>query len=94
MARWEARVYHYSGRRVIWFPASTDPQLLMAGIRRHHISIIVVTEDDDRQSYWKPSDRHCFRVLMRAYPALFRQVHHGAHEEVYECADVAQERGT
>ena len=83
MARWEALVYHYSGRRVIWFPASTDPQLLLAGIRRHHIGLIVVTENED-DSYWKPSDTYCFRVLLRAYPSLFSRVHEGAHEQVYE----------
>ena len=83
MARWEALVYHYSGRRVIWFPASTDPQLLMSGIRRYHIRLIVVTEDEN-ESYWKPSDSYCFRVLTRAYPELFHQVHEGAHERVYE----------
>jgi hypothetical protein len=84
MARWEALAYHYSGHRVIWFPASTDPQLLMAGIRRNHIRLIVVSEGDDSESYWKPSDSHCFRVLMHAYPGLFRQVHQGPHGQVYE----------
>jgi hypothetical protein len=83
MARWEALVYHYGGRRVIWFPASTDPGLLMSGIRRYHIRLIVVTEDEN-ESYWKPSDTYCFRVLARAYPALFHQVHEGPHERVYE----------
>jgi hypothetical protein len=83
MARWEALVYHYSGHRVIWFPASTDPELLMAGIRRHHIRLIVVTEDEDN-SYWKPSDSYCFRVLARAYPKLFHEIHQGPHERVYE----------
>ncbi|MCC6365689.1 MAG: hypothetical protein IT165_19420 [Bryobacterales bacterium] len=84
MARWEALAYHYSGHRVIWFPASTDPGLLMAGIRRNHIRLIVVSEEDDGQSYWKPSDSHCFKVLMHAYPGLFRQVQQGPHEQVYE----------
>ena len=86
MARWEALVYHYSGHRVIWFPASTDPELLMAGIRRHHIRLIVVTEDEDN-SYWKPSDIYCFRVLTRAYPKLFHEIHQGPHERVYELPD-------
>ncbi|MCC7153450.1 MAG: glycosyltransferase family 39 protein [Bryobacterales bacterium] len=84
MARWEARVYHYSGHRVIWFPASTDAQLLMAGIRRNNIRLIVVTDADEGHSYWKPSDGECFRTLVRAYPALFHTVHMGAHEQVYE----------
>ena len=84
MARWEARAYHYSGHRVIWFPASTDPQLLKEGILRHHIRLIIVTDEDDSESYWKPSVGHCFRVLMSAYPARFHEVHQGLHEKVYE----------
>jgi hypothetical protein len=84
MARWEARVYHYSDRRVIWFPASTDPKLLMSGMRRHKIRLIVVIEDDDEYSYWKPSDSRCFKVLVQAYPERFRSVHEGRQEHVYE----------
>jgi len=87
MARWEARVYHYSGHRVIWFPASTDAQLLMTGIQRHNIRFIIVTDSDESDSYWKPSEGQCFKTLMQAYPALFRQVHQGPHEQVYELSD-------
>jgi hypothetical protein len=92
MARWESSVYHHSGRRVIWFPPSTDPDLLMAGINRYHIRFIVVTEEDDSESYWKPSDSHCFRVLSHAYPSLFCQVHQGTHEHVYEICGEASTR--
>jgi hypothetical protein len=86
MARWEAMVYHYSGRRVIWFPASTDPVLLAAGIRRFHIRFIVLTENDT-DSYWTPSDSRCFGVLLRAYPEMFHQIHKGEHEQIYEYAE-------
>jgi hypothetical protein len=83
MGRWEALVYHYSGRRVVWFPASSDAQLLMAGIQRYHINFIVIAESEG-ESYWSPSDIYCFRVLLRSYPERFCQVHEGAHEQVYE----------
>lgn len=89
MARWEPLVYHYSGHKVIWFPASSDPELLIAGIRRNHVRLIVVTEDQD-DSYWRPSDSSCFQVLAYAYPMLFQQVHKGAHERVYELANEIQ----
>lgn len=91
MARWEARVFHYSGRRVVWFPASTDPQLLMAGIRRFHIRLIVVAESGE-SSYWQPSDRRCFDALRRAYPDQFRQLQAGPDEEVWEWAPEADEK--
>jgi hypothetical protein len=83
MARWEALVYHYSERRVIWFPASSDTAVLMAGIRRYHIRFIVPTEGDG-DAYWMPSDRRCFGALLRAWPEMFHQIHRGPHEEIYE----------
>jgi dolichyl-phosphate-mannose-protein mannosyltransferase len=84
MARKEAVVYHYSHHQVVWFPASSDPQLLMAGIRRYHVRDIVVTDQDDSNSYWRPSEARCFEALSHADPELFRLVHKGPHEEVFE----------
>jgi len=55
----------------------------------HHIRLIVVTEDGDN-SYWKPSDSYCFRVLAHAYPKLFHEIHQGPHERVYELCDETQ----
>jgi hypothetical protein len=89
MARWEARVYHYSGHRVIWFPASTNRDLLLAGIRRHHIRLVVVTDTDENNSYWKPSESQCFWTVVRSTPQSFRQIHEGPHERVYEVTDAA-----
>ncbi len=84
MARNEAIVYHYSHHQVVWFPASSDPQLLMAGIRRYHVRDIVVTDQDESHSYWKPSEARSFEALSHAHPERFRLVHQGPHEEVFE----------
>ncbi len=82
MARKEDLVYHYSQRRVIWFPPLTDPRLLMEGIHRYHIQYIVVAEGND--NYWNPPAVQCFNLLSQAYPGVFREVHQGPHNHVFE----------
>ncbi|HXU21397.1 MAG TPA: hypothetical protein VN788_12520 [Verrucomicrobiae bacterium] len=75
MARKEDLVYHYSGRRVVWFPPTTNAGILMDGIERYHIEYVIVTEGND--SYWKPSVRECFNAYAQVYPNMFRIVHEG-----------------
>lgn len=82
MARKDDLVYHYGQRRVIWFPPSRNPELLMAGIRRYHIQYVVVADDNER--YWTPMVGESFAVLFKAYPGLFHLVHHTPKEDVYE----------
>jgi hypothetical protein len=89
MARKEDLVFHYAQRRVIWFPPSTDPKMLMDGIRRFQIRQIVVVDRSD--SYWKPSDRECFQALSRAYPHAFHLVHQGPQSNVFEVVSRASE---
>ena len=81
LARKEDLVYHYSQRRVIWLPPSSNARMLMDGIRRYHVEEIVVV--DRENSYWKPSDEECFRALVRAYPTTFQLVHQGWHSKVF-----------
>jgi hypothetical protein len=65
-------VYYYAQRRVVWFPPSSNPQLLMEGIERHHVDYVVVAE---RVSpFYLPSDDDCFAPLQRAYPDAFLPV--------------------
>jgi hypothetical protein len=73
MARQLDVVYHYSRRRVVWFPPLSDPQQLMDGISKYNVDFIVVT--DRQQSYWMPSDAVCFERLRDAYPASFALWH-------------------
>jgi hypothetical protein len=88
MAREDDVVYHYSQRRVIWLPASTDAQVLMSGIRRYHVQYVVVASGYD--SYWKPPAEECFDAVSKAYPSAFHLVHQMPHEQVYEVfADAA-----
>jgi hypothetical protein len=89
MARKEDIVYHYDGhRRVIWFPPSSDPELLMSGVRRYNVRYIVVVVGND--SYWSPPASDCFALLKKTYPGAFKLVHQSADESVYEVsADAA-----
>ncbi len=72
MARHVPTAYHYSGRRVVWFPPSSNPQLLIEGIRRLKVDYVVVVHRQD--SYYLPPDDDCFAPLLAAYPDAFRLV--------------------
>lgn len=90
MARKEDLVFHYGQRRVIWFPPSSNPAILMDGIRRWHVQYVVVTEGD---TYWRPGTEECFAALLRAYPEDFQLVHQGPHNRVFVVAGTANFTG-
>lgn len=69
MARHVPTAYHYSERRVIWFPPSSDPHLLMEGIQKHRVDFVIVVRRES--SYYLPSDEDCFSRLLNAYPEAF-----------------------
>jgi hypothetical protein len=69
MARHVPTAYHYSGRRVVWFPPTSNPQLLMEGIRRLKVDYVVVVHR--HYSYYLPPDDDCFAPLLAAYPEAF-----------------------
>ena len=81
MARKEDLVFHYGQRKVVWFPPTSNPGVLMDGIRRYRVRYIVVDEEGD--TYWKPTTRVCFRSLSRAYPGEFQLVHQGFHNQIF-----------
>lgn len=82
MARQLDVVYHYSRRRVVWFPPSSNPQLLMDGIRKHKVEFVIVTSRE--VSYWLPPDQDCFEPLVSSYPRAFRLVHKGSQFRIFE----------
>jgi hypothetical protein len=86
MARQMDVVYHYGGRRVVWFPPISDPAVLYDGIRRHHVSLIVVDADRGLETYWRPGETDCFERLLKAYPTTFRLVQRGRQEQIYAVA--------
>jgi Dolichyl-phosphate-mannose-protein mannosyltransferase len=82
MAREPEFVYHFTHRRVVWFPPISDPKVLMDGIRRHHVELLVVAHHG--HSYWLPPEDACFQLLQRAYPTAFHLIHHGVDYWVFE----------
>jgi len=84
MARKDDIVYHYGGRRVVWFPPSSDPHLLMSGIRKYNVDYIIVVSGND--SYWSPPAEDSFASLYKAYPKAFELVHESTNERVYKVA--------
>lgn len=82
MAREPDFVFHFVGRRVVWFPPISDPKVLMDGIRRHHVGVILVVHQ--AKSYWLPPEEECFRSLVQAYPGAFQLTHQDQDTWVYE----------
>ena len=77
-----ALVYHYSGRRVIWFPPITNPNVLMRGLLEHHVQYLIII--DREFSYYIPPDATCFDLLYRAYPGMFHLVQMKGAMRIYE----------
>jgi hypothetical protein len=82
MARQVPTVCHYSKRRVIWFPPSSDPQLLMEGTLKHRVNFVIVVRRED--SYYLPPDEDCFAGLLNAYPSAFRLAYETPEFRVFE----------
>jgi Dolichyl-phosphate-mannose-protein mannosyltransferase len=75
-------IYHYSRRRVIWFPPIANPRVLMEGIRKHHIGYVVIV--DRSFNYYLPGETTCFDLLYAAYPRAFRLAEAKGRVKIYE----------
>jgi len=82
MARQWDVTYHYADRKVVWFPPSTDADLLLDGILNHHVDFVVVVTRG-KNTYWRPGEDQCFQSLVDHYPAHFVLVQAGDREKVY-----------
>jgi hypothetical protein len=82
MSRTVATVSHHSGRKVVWFPPSSNPQLLMEGILKHKVDFIIVVPRES--SYYLPPDDVSFAPLLTAYPDAFRLVHQAPAYRIFQ----------
>ena len=82
MARHLPIVYHYAGRKVVWFPPSSNARLLMEGIERMRVDYVLVVHRI--YSYYLPSDDDAFAPLLAGYPNAFRLAFHAPDFEVYQ----------
>jgi len=82
MARHVPTVYHYSERKVVWFPPSTNAKMLLEGIRQHGVKYLIVAHRED--SYYLPPDDESFAPLQAAEPNAFRLVYERPKFRVFE----------
>lgn len=69
MARHLPTVYHYAQRKLVWFPPSSDADILERGIARHKVDYLVVIKH--RTPYYWPDDDYCFEKLSAKYGSDF-----------------------
>ncbi|MGB2589700.1 MAG: hypothetical protein WA853_11330 [Candidatus Acidiferrum sp.] len=81
MARYVPIVYHYSNRKIVWFPPSSNPDLLMAGIQKHKVGYIVVAIRD--ADYYFPPESVCMAALLSAYPKDFELVYTSSEFKIF-----------
>jgi hypothetical protein len=81
MARHVPIVYHYAKRKLVWFPPSSNPNLLMAGIRSHKIDYAIVVSREE--SYYLPPEEDCAARLLDAYPGDLQLVQQGAGFKIF-----------
>jgi hypothetical protein len=82
MARNVDIFFHYTGRRVVWFPPISNPNILMNGIRRFNVGVLVVMKDP--WHYWLPTEDVCFQSLARAYESALHLSYQDPNFQVYE----------
>ena len=83
MAQQSEIVHRLSGRRVVSFPITSDPQLIAATIAREKVRYLLVN-DQVQSEYFFPTEAERWRRIERAYPFMFQLVHEGPGYRVFE----------
>jgi hypothetical protein len=84
MARHVPITYHYSERKVVWFPPSSDPHLLMEGIKKQRVGFVIVVRREN--SYYLPPDEDCFFQVLKTYPEAFRLIDQASDFRIFQLA--------
>jgi len=82
MARHVPITYHHAKRKVVWFPPSSNAQLLMEGIQKHKIEYVISVRRED--SYYLPPDDDCLAALLAAYPGALHLVQSGPDFRIFQ----------
>lgn len=88
MARLVPTVYYYSERKVVWFPPTSNAQMLMEGIRTHRINYVIVA--DRKDPYYLPPDDDSFAQLFAVYPDAFRLAFEASDFRIFELTKEVQ----
>ena len=78
----DSLIYHYSRRRIIWFPPISNPQIVMDGLRKYRVQYVVVIQRG--ANYYLPPETVCFNLLNKAYPGAFRLVDEEGQMKIYQ----------
>jgi hypothetical protein len=73
-------VHEITNHRVIMFPATRNPEVIMQIARETHALFLVVVEDDP---WFLPTERARLDALLRAYPAALESAHAGARYRIF-----------
>jgi len=90
MARHVPIVYHYAERKIVWFPPSSNPHLLMEGIQKHKIDFVVVISREN--SYYLPPEEDCMAALLPTYPNAFELAYQGSKFKIFRTVKNADGR--
>ncbi|HKV64729.1 MAG TPA: hypothetical protein VJO16_22685 [Candidatus Acidoferrum sp.] len=88
MARLVPTTYHHSGREMVWFPPSSNVQILMDGIRKYKVNYVVLIHR--RQSYFLPPEEDCFAAVLAANANAFRLVTETPSFRIYETVSLPE----
>lgn len=80
----QAEIAHrLSGRRVASFPISSDPNLILAAVKRENVRFVMVS-DPMEYPYFFPTEDERWQRVESVQPSLFHMVHKGPGYRVYE----------
>jgi 4-amino-4-deoxy-L-arabinose transferase-like glycosyltransferase len=83
MAQQSEIVHRLSGLRVVSFPITGNPQIIVATMTRENVRHLVVC-DPVPYEYFFPTEEERWRRMERAYSNLFRLIHQGPGYRVFE----------
>jgi hypothetical protein len=82
MARQVPTTYHYWKRKIVWFPPSSNPQILMEGIRKYKVNYVILVRR--KLSYFLPPEEDCFAAVLAGREHEFRLVVETPSYRIYE----------
>jgi len=82
MARLVPTTYHHSGRQMVWFPPSSNAQILMEGIRKYKVNYVILIRR--KKSYYLPPEEDCFAAVLAQNASAFRLVTETPSFRIYE----------
>jgi hypothetical protein len=83
MAQQAAIIHRLSGRRVVSFPITTNPQVIRETAAGENVRYIAVN-DRCQSEYFSPAEEDRWEKVEQAYPGMFRLVRKGVGHRVFE----------